>query len=115
MSLLQHTPTYNIYRFMADPIPMRMNDTSALRVLREIATDSNRVIFTDHARRRMRQRHVTPVQVLDCLQRGVAAEPVALDVHEHWKLTVSHRSAGKELNVSVAIDVPNRAIVITVF
>jgi hypothetical protein len=100
---------------MAEPVPMRMNDATALKVLREIATDSARVILTDHARQRMRQRKVSPVQVLTCLQRGIISEPVALDLHGNWKLTVAHRVAGKDLNVAVAIDVPNRAIVITVF
>lgn len=94
---------------------MRMNDATALKILREIARDSARVIFTTHARQRMRQRKVSSVQVLTCLQRGVVSEPVALDMHGNWKLTVSHRAAGKDLDVAVAIDVPNRAIVITVF
>jgi len=56
-----------------------------------------------------------PVQVLTCLQRGIASEPVALDLHGNWKLTVTHRVAGRDLDVAVAIDVPKRAIVITVF
>ncbi len=94
---------------------MRMNDQAALKLLREIAQDSARVIFTAHARQRMRQRKVSPVQVLACLQRGIVSEPVALDLHGNWKLTVSHWVAGKDLDVAVAIDVPNRAIVITVF
>jgi hypothetical protein len=100
---------------MAQPVPLRMNDATALRVLREIAQDSAQVIFTRHARQRMRQRKVSPVQVLTCLQRGIASEPVALDVHGNWKLTVTHRVSGKDLDVAVAIDVPKRAIVITVF
>ena len=100
---------------MPDPVPLRMNDATALRVLREIAEDSARVIFTKHASQRMRQRKVSPVQVIACLQRGIIREPVALDLHGNWKLTVSHRVAGRDLNVAVAIDVPNRAIVITVF
>lgn len=100
---------------MPEPVPLRMNDASALKVLREIAKDSARVILTDHARLRMRQRKVSPVQVLACLQRGIVSEPVALDLHGNWKLTVAHRVAGKDLNVAVAIDVPKRAIVITVF
>lgn len=94
---------------------MRMNDATALKLLRDIAAESARVIFTQHALQRMRQRKVTAFQVLTCLQRGIVAEPVALDVHGNWKLTVSHRVAGSELNVAVSIDVPNRAIVITVF
>lgn len=100
---------------MAELVPLRMNDATALKVLREIAQDSAQVIFTHHARQRMRQRKVSPVQVLTCLQRGIASEPVALDVHGNWKLTVTHRVAGKDLDVAVAIDVPKRAIVITVF
>ena len=100
---------------MPDPVPLRMNDTTALRILREIAEDSARVIFTKHASQRMRQRKVSPVQVIACLQRGIIREPVALDLHGNWKLTVSHRVAGRDLNVAVAIDVPSRAIVITVF
>ena len=94
---------------------MRMNDATALKVLREIAQVSAQVIFTTHARRRMRQRKVSPVQVLACLQRGFVSEPVALDRHGNWKLTVTHRVAGKDLEVAVAIDIPKRAIVITVF
>ena len=100
---------------MPDPIPMRMNDAMALKVLREIAEDSARVIFTKHANQRLRQRKVSPVQVITCLQRGTVSESVALDMHGNWKLTVSHRLAGKDLNVAVAIDLPNRAIIITVF
>jgi len=94
---------------------MRMNDSTALKVLREIAQDSANVILTKHVLLRMRQRKVSPVQVIACLQRGFVSEPVARDAHGNWKLTVTHRVAGKDLNVAVAIDIPKRAIVITVF
>jgi hypothetical protein len=94
---------------------MRMNDITALKVLREIAQDSSRVIFTHQALLRMRKRKVSPLQVLACLQHGITKEPVALDMHGNWKLTVTHRIAGNDLDVAVAIDVPNRAIIITVF
>jgi hypothetical protein len=100
---------------MAEPLPMKMSDAAALKLLREISADSSRVIFRTHALQRMRQRKVTPVQVIACLARGTVSEPVALDHFGNWKLTVSHRVAGRELNVAVAIDVPRRAIVITVF
>jgi hypothetical protein len=100
---------------MIESVPMRVNDATALKLLREIAQDSGNVILTTHARLRMRQRKVTPVQIITCLQRGIVSEPVALDMHGNWKLTVTHRVAGKDLNVAVAIDVPSRAIVITVF
>ena len=104
-----------IFIGMAEPVPMRMNDANALKLLREIAQDSGNVILVDHARKRMRQRKVTTVQIIECLRRGVVSEPVALDIHGNWKLTVAHRVAGKDLNVAVAIDLPSRALVITVF
>lgn len=93
---------------------MPMSNPAALQLLRRIAKDSANVIFTDHARKRMRQRKLTTTQVLSCLAKGVAVEPVALDIHGHWKLTVSHQAAGAHLEVAVAIDVPSRAIIITV-
>jgi len=94
---------------------MRMSDPAARKLLQEIAQDSANVIFTKHANERMRQRKVTPIQVLDCLRGGFVSEPVTLDQFGYWKLTISHRVAGADLSVSVAIDVPRRAIIITVF
>ena len=58
---------------MIDPVPMRMNDASALKLLREIAEDSGRVIFTRHALQRMRQRKVSTAQVLTCLRDETGA------------------------------------------
>lgn len=100
---------------MAKPVPMPMNDATAVKLLREIAGDSANVVFVIHARKRMRERKVTPVQVMECLRSGFVSEPVAIDLHGNWKLTMTHRVAGVELNVGVAIEVPRRAIVITVF
>lgn len=54
------------------------------------------------------------MQVLACLQGGVVTEPVALDIHQCWKLTLTHRVAGNNMEVAVAIDLPKRAIIITV-
>lgn len=52
--------------------------------------------------------------VIECLQHGTTDEPVALDTHGNWKMTIWKRVAGKDVRVSVALDLPNRAIVITV-
>jgi len=99
---------------MNDPVPMRMNDANARKLLREIAQDSGNVVFTDHARKRMKERKFTSTQVLACLQVGMISEPVALDIHGCWKLTLTHRVAGNTMEVAVAIDLPKRAIIITV-
>jgi hypothetical protein len=100
---------------MAEPIPMRMSDANALKLLREIARDSGNVVFLDHVRKRMKQRRITTAQILSCLQFGTVSEPVALDLHGNWKLTVGRLVAGTRLEVAVAIELPKRAIVITVF
>jgi hypothetical protein len=48
--------------------------------VRELAKDSGNMVFTDHARKRMRQRHVTPRAVLECLLRGAIVEGPALGI-----------------------------------
>lgn len=45
----------------ADPriVQFPMNAARAREILREVAEDSARVFFTDHAEKRMAQRHIT--------------------------------------------------------
>lgn len=99
---------------MVDPTPLRMNDANALKLLREIVAESGNVFFTSHATKRMVQRSVTRPMVIECLRHGTTDEPVALDAHGNWKMTIWKRVAGKDVRVSVALDLPNRAVVITV-
>jgi len=40
-------------------------------LIRHLAADSANVFFTRHARTRMRERHITQMQVLEVLKRGV--------------------------------------------
>ena len=88
---------------MGEAVPMPMNDAAAVKLLRAIAKDSERVFYTEHARVRMRQRKVTPVQILECLEKGIISESVFLDQHGNWKLTVSRRVAGKELRALATV------------
>ena len=64
---------------MTNPVPFRLNDTNALRLLREIAADSARVVLLTHAKQRMRQRQITLAQVLDVMRKGWMAEPATVD------------------------------------
>jgi hypothetical protein len=57
-----------------------MTRAEALRRIRRLAGDSANVVFTDHAKTRMRQRRVTPLEVLEVLRkrrdnRGSGARP----------------------------------------
>jgi len=99
---------------MPDPLPMRMTDASALKLLCKIADDSAKVIFTHHALKRMTERRITRTMVLQCLRSGAVDEPVALDAYGNWKMTVWARIAGRDIRAAVAIDLQSRAIVITV-
>lgn len=95
-------------------LKFKMNDARALKLLRDISADSINVKFTDHALKQMRKRKITALQVINCLQKGQVSEPVHLDIHGLWKLTVTRTSAGECITVAVSIDSPD-AIVITAF
>jgi len=104
---------------MSKPIPFRLNDANALKLLREIAADSSRVVMLRHAMQRMRERKVTLTQVLDVLRKGCLTEPSALDMHGNWKVTVKGMSCGQSLTVAAAIEMGQehgkRILVITLF
>jgi hypothetical protein len=85
------------------PLPLKLNDANALKRLREIATDSARVIFTRHAKQRMKQRRITTAQVLACLSAGSIAEPAHIDQFGAWVLTVEKLTAGELVRVAVAM------------
>ena len=92
-----------------------LSKPKALALVRELAKDSGNVVFTDHARIRMRQRQVTPKAVIGCLLRGAIVEGPALDVKGTWELAMQRMGAGRKLNVGFAIDLPSRLIIITVY
>src|SRR3989304_4038020 len=50
-----------------EPLPFRLSGPMALRLIREIAQDSSRVVVTTHARKRMLQRRINRAQVLEGL------------------------------------------------
>lgn len=103
---------------MPDPIPLKLNDANMLRLIREIAADSGNVFITPHAKSRMKERHITRTQVLECLRRGVIAEPAHENVQGNWKCTLRHIHAGDMVRVAAAIEKDedgNWIAVITVF
>jgi Domain of unknown function (DUF4258) len=92
-----------------------LSKPSALNLVRELAKDSGNVIFKDHALKRMRQRHVTPKMVMDCLSRGAIVEGPALSMKGTWELAMQRMGGGQRLFVAMAIDLPSRLIIITVY
>lgn len=104
---------------MANPISYRLNDANALKLLREVAKDSGRVVLLRHARQRMKERQITLPQVLTVLQKGTLAEPAACDLHGNWKMTVKGMTCGQSITAACAIEMKEepgkRVLVITLF
>ena len=89
---------------MGEPIPIRLNDANMLRLIRKLAESSENVFIEPHAKKRMKQRHITRTQVLACLRHGVIDEPAHENIRGNWKCTLRHLHAGDLVRVSAAIE-----------
>ena len=101
----------NVLHFDLSPV-------NAKRILKEIAKESSRVFFTDHAEKRMKERKIIRTQVLRCLQYGEFSEEPYLDIKGNWKFTIGTFSAGEHLTVVAAFERNERGdhvIVITAY
>ena len=103
---------------MAKIVPLQLTAHQALKAIREVTQDSSRVYFSDHARRRMRQRKITTLQILKCLQKGTLAEGPAQSASGAWEMRVQCFIAGHYLHVPVALETDSQGnfiIVITAY
>jgi hypothetical protein len=97
--------------------PLKLSDSGFLKKVRAIAQDSDRVVLTPHAKKRMIKRRINMRQILDCLRRGRISEPAHLTIQGDWKATLEHQCAGDVVKVAVAIESQNDgdlAVVVTV-
>lgn len=93
--------------------PMR-----AMKLLKEIANDSSRVIFTKHAEKRMYSRKITRIQVLKCLTHGRIVKGPAPSIKGNMEMKMEVMSAGELIAVVAALekdDSGNFVVVVTVF
>jgi hypothetical protein len=100
---------------MAKPSNFNLSKPKALALVRELALESGNVVFSLHALRRMKQRKVTPQEVMACLLKGLIVEGPAMGVKGDWEVALERFGGGRKLRVAVAIDIPRRLIVITVY
>jgi hypothetical protein len=63
----------------------------------------------------MRQRRITPVQVVRCLRAGKLVDGPRRDEYGKWICKLQRLSAGDSIAVVIAIDPSSDLIVITVF
>jgi hypothetical protein len=77
-----------------------LTNAKALSIAKEAALDSSRVFFTQHARVRMRQRNITPADVLTCLRGGRVTEPAHQDIRGRWQCAISGIACGEAVTVA---------------
>lgn len=100
-------------------LKITLTETMAREILWEVCKDQSRLIFTKHAKARMKERRITTVQVVRCLRMGRFTEAPCRDVHGNWKMTLEVFDSGAVVGVAVALDyrpdTGNYAVVVTVF
>lgn len=98
----------------AKVIPLEMSEKRARDIHRAAVQDSAKIIWTDHAKKRMRQRKITPMQVLNCLRSGMIDEPLHRDIEGGWKCTLIRLAAGEEIRVVCSILDGGKLVIVTV-
>ena len=96
-------------------VPLRLGRAEAGRAIRALAADPARVVVTNHARLRMRQRWISFETVLAALRRGAVIDDPSRDLRGNWTCRVHRFAAGLELTLAVAIQWETQVLVITVF
>ncbi|MDP2120686.1 MAG: DUF4258 domain-containing protein [Hoeflea sp.] len=100
---------------MTETPPRHLSASAALRIVRDIASDTGNIIVVTHARKRQRERGITRRQIELCVQRGTVTEGPFMNTHGNWQVTLFRHAAGEELNCVVAIDWPSRLVVVTAY
>jgi len=97
----------------AKVVSFELTGPAFLARIRALAASSGNVQYTLHARKRMVERHITDLQVVETLLRGRLIEGPALDIRGNWKATLSRTVAGQNLRVAAALW--RGVVVITVY
>ena len=84
-------------------------------LIRHLAAESAIVFFTRHARTRMRERHITQMQVLEVLKRGVIRREPEPDLKTgHTQCRMERAITGRHIGVVLALAGPSATSVIVV-
>lgn len=95
--------------------PARLSRAEARRLIGEIATDADRVLFHPHAAKRLVQRGISVTQVRQAIRTGAIVEGPYLDERDCWRVEIEGRAAGDPIHAALAILWPERLLVVTVF
>lgn len=95
--------------------PDKLGVGEAETLIRRLSEQSENVRTTKHVRERLVEREIRFRQVLTCLRKGAVTEGPFLNGFGNWQVTITRLAAGQDLSLAVAIEWPNRLIVITAF
>ncbi|MHB1104422.1 MAG: DUF4258 domain-containing protein [Devosia sp.] len=99
----------------AEIFPLSLSGPAALKKIKELAADSGNIVIISHTAKRQKQRNITRLQIERCVQAGYIDEGPFMNDKGNWQVTMCHYSAGEEVTAVVAIDWPNKLIVITTY
>jgi hypothetical protein len=97
---------------------IKPTDRQAIEWVKEAGSQKRRLVFTDHAELRMKERRIGRRQVLQTLQNGHISEPLHQDVRGDWRCNVSWFYAGVRLTVGVVFKLSDKGewvVIATVF
>lgn len=87
--------------------------SSIRKTYKQSAQDSAQVVFTTHARQRMRQRYINDPMVLEVLRQGVLASTPEPDIkHPGLKCRMQRFVAGVQVAVVVYVEYPVPELVV---
>ena len=95
--------------------PDRLNSADALKVIRAIAADTNKIVVVGHGQERARQRRITRPQVERCVQKGTITEGPFVNIQGSWQVNLTRHTAGESITCVVAIEWATAVVVITTF
>jgi hypothetical protein len=100
-------------------IRLDLTAPKALAIIRKLAVDSANVFLLDHCKSSMKKRHITRVQIDQCLIKGRITEGPYRDIGSgNWRAKMEHFSDGQCIKVIAELftdDLGEKILIITTF
>ena len=100
-------------------ISFDLSISMASKIIKDLAQDSSNIFLIDHAKNSMKKRHITLIQIIQCLVNGSITEEPYRDIGSgNWRVRMQHFSSGQCFRVVAELmtnDNNEKIIVITTF
>ena len=95
--------------------PKSLDTRQAERLIAQLAEDSNRVYYTDHAQERMEERDVSMQDIERILKNGFCADQPIRDEKGQWKCKlIRHHNGNRDVGVITVILRSHALLIVTV-